>query len=67
MELLMELGDFGGMLSLVVILLSALAIPGGVIWALLHQVKGPIERAREPAAQAPEHHSEWRDQRYAGH
>lgn len=67
MELLMELGDFGGMLSLVVILLSALAIPGGVIWALLHQVKGPIERAHQPAVQESAHHSEWRDQRYAGH
>lgn len=67
MELLMELGDFGGVLSLVVILLSALAIPGGVIWALMHQVKGPIERAHEPVQPAPEQHSAWRDQRYASH
>lgn len=68
MELIMNLmGDYSGVLSLVVILLSALAIPAGVIWALVHCYKGPVELAHEPKPE-PEaekaHHSAWRDQRY---
>lgn len=47
------MGSWVGVASLVVILLSALAIPGAILWALMAQLKGPIERARDvdqPAA-----------------
>lgn len=55
-------GTWSGLLSLLVILLSAVAIPAGVYLALVRQVKGPIERARTPA---PEKTSDWRRRRYA--
>ncbi|MES2721480.1 MAG: hypothetical protein V4624_11400 [Pseudomonadota bacterium] len=58
------LGSWSGFLSFVVILLSAVAIPFGVMWALMRKVKGPIELSHEPKASAPAHHSEWHNQRY---
>ena len=65
MDLMIELlGNYSGALSLIVILLSALGIPAGVLWALMRQVKGPMELAHEPQAPAHEKHSAWRDQRY---
>ncbi len=54
MEMWVEMmGSWVGVASLVVILLSALAIPGAILWALMVQFKGPIERAHDadlPAA-----------------
>lgn len=41
------MGSWVGVASLAVILLSALAIPAGIVWALMHQFKGPIELANE--------------------
>ncbi len=58
------LGTWSGFLSFVVILLSAVGIPFGVMWALTHKVKGPIELSHEPKISPPVHHSEWRNQRY---
>lgn len=48
--------------SLIVILLSALAIPAGVMYALLKQIKGPIEEA-QAAHDAPAQASSERRQR----
>lgn len=55
MEMWVEMmGSWAGVASLAVILLSALAIPGAILWALMVQFKGPMERAHEvekPAGQ----------------
>lgn len=58
------LGTWSGFLSFAVILLSAVGIPFGVMWALMHQYKGPVEIAHEPEASAIVPHTEWRNQRY---
>jgi len=58
------LGTWSGFLSFVVILLSAVGIPFGVMWALMHKYKGPVELSHQPERPAPEHHSDWRNQRY---
>lgn len=61
----MELvGTWSGFLSLVVIVLSAIAIPLGVIWALMRQYKGPIERAHEPHTLQTASHTDWHSRRY---
>lgn len=53
-EMLTEvMGSWVGVASVVVILLSALAIPAGIIWALLVRYKGPMELAHEPREPAP--------------
>lgn len=63
--MLMELlGTWSGVLSFVVIVLSAVGIPLGVMWALMRQYKGPIELAHEPQAADHVQHSAWRNQRY---
>lgn len=63
------LGTWSGLLSLLVIILSAVAIPFGVYVALTRQFKGPIELANERAEgkYEPEakKHSEWHRRRYA--
>lgn len=58
------LGTWSGFLSFVVILLSAVGIPFAVVWALMHNVKGPIELSHEPKLPNGVHHSAWRNQRY---
>ena len=58
------LGTWSGFLSFAVILLSAVGIPLGVMWALMHKYKGPIELAHEPKRPVAVHHSEWHNQRY---
>lgn len=58
-------GTWSGLLSLIVILLSAVAIPAGVYIALVRQVKGPIELAAAPPQQNAGKGSEWRRRRYA--
>lgn len=51
MEMWAEMmGSWAGVGSLVVILLSALAIPAAILWALQVQFKGPVERAHTPAS-----------------
>jgi len=56
--MLMELlGTWSGVLSFVVIVLSAVGIPLGVMWALMRQYKGPIELAHEPQAADHVRHS----------
>lgn len=63
--MLMELlGTWSGFLSFVVIVLSAVAIPLGVMWALMRQYKGPIELAHEPQLKKTAQHSSWHNQRY---
>lgn len=59
------MGTWSGVLSVLVIVLSALAIPAGILWALLRQFKGPIEQAHLPVAHPPVHHTSWRDSRYS--
>ncbi|MEO6697949.1 MAG: DUF3149 domain-containing protein [Paraperlucidibaca sp.] len=59
------LGTWSGLLSIVVILICALGIPGAVIWALMRQVKGPIELAHEPQTVKKAKHTPWHEQRYA--
>lgn len=65
LDMMAELmGSWSGVLSLLVIALSAIGIPLGVVWALMHQYKGPVELANHPVA--PEvKHSEWHHQRYS--
>ncbi len=48
------MGSWAGVASLVVILLSALAIPAAILWALQTHFKGPIELAHEAEHPAPE-------------
>lgn len=55
-------GTWSGALSLAVILICAIGIPGAVAMALRRQVKGQIELDHEPPAQAK--HTAWHDQRY---
>ena len=63
--MLMELlGTWSGFLSFVVIVLSAVAIPLGVMWALMRQYKGPIELAHEHQLNQTAQHSSWHNQRY---
>ncbi|REH40546.1 hypothetical protein DFR26_0747 [Paraperlucidibaca baekdonensis] len=57
-------GTWSGALSLAVILICAVGIPGAVVIALMRQVKGPIELAHEPTVSAVKH-TAWHDQRYA--
>lgn len=53
-EMLTEvMGSWVGVASLAVILLSALAIPAGIIWALLVRYKGPMELAHGPREPVP--------------
>jgi hypothetical protein len=63
------LGTWSGLLSLLVIILSAVAIPLGVYVALTRQFKGPIELANEriEGKLGPEakKHSDWHRRRYA--
>ncbi len=63
------LGTWSGLLSLLVIVLSAVAIPFGVYVALTRQFKGPIELANERVEgklePEPKKHSEWHRRRYA--
>ncbi len=63
------LGTWSGLLSLLVIVLSAVAIPLGVYLALSRQYKGPIELANDTAAGKSQpsvnQHSEWHRRRYA--
>lgn len=47
------MGSWVGVASLAVILLSALAIPAGIVWALMAGFKGPVERAHEHDHDAP--------------
>lgn len=47
------MGSWAGVASLAVILLSALAIPAGVVWTLLVRYKGPMERAYGPDEPTP--------------
>jgi hypothetical protein len=59
------LGTWSGFLSVAVILICAIGIPGAVAIALMRQVKGQIEIAHEPAVKAKVKHSAWHEQRYA--
>ncbi len=64
------LGTWSGLLSLLVIVLSAVAIPLGVYVALTKQFKGPIELANERVEgklepEVKKQHSEWHRRRYA--
>ncbi len=57
MELMNELlGHWGGVLALFIVLFSIVAIPLGVTWALVREVKGPMERygksGKPPAVEA---------------
>ncbi|MDP1541343.1 MAG: hypothetical protein U0998_12870 [Moraxellaceae bacterium] len=63
------LGTWSGLLSLLVIILSAVAIPFGVYLALARQYKGPIELANDrtegKVLMDNKKHSEWHRRRYA--
>lgn len=59
------LGSWSGVLSVVVILLSALAIPGAILVALLRQHKGPVELAQQPKPLPAARHSDWYESRYS--
>lgn len=59
------MGSWVGVASLVVILLSALAIPGAILWALMVQFKGPIERARDADQPVAKPSGSRRPHRYA--
>lgn len=63
------LGTWSGLLSVLVIILSAVAIPFGVYVALARQYKGPIELANECAEgkskSEAKKHSDWHRRRYA--
>lgn len=67
MEIMSELmGTWGGVFSFVVVIICAIAIPLGVIWALVRQLKGEAEISHSPV-KVEEKHSEWHEKRYSHH
>jgi len=40
-------GTWGGILTVFVIVISALGIPAGIALALTREIKGPVEKAEE--------------------